>query len=67
MKGKARLHWRQRQRYNDASDTALIEKKWRCNLFWSDSIVFNESGIASIIAALTLMLSVNGPYGYTPI
>ena len=30
---------------------------------WSDSIVFNENRIASVIAALTLTLSVNGPLG----
>ena len=35
--------------------------------FWSDSVVFNESGIASVITALMLMLAVNGPNGvFTP-
>ena len=53
---------RQRQR----CDTALVENnsvapKWVATPFWSDSIVFNQSSIASIITALTLMLRVNGP------
>ena len=52
------------------SDTAVIEHngvtpKWVptpfCNPFWSDSIVFNQSSIASVIAALMLTLGVNGP------
>ena len=32
-----------------------------CNSFWSDSILFNESYVASIITALTLTLGVNEP------
>ena len=52
------------------SDTSVIENsgvtpKWVptpfCNPFWSHSIVFNQSSIASVIAALMLTLSVNGP------
>ena len=48
---------RQRQRCNEASDTALIENngvtpKWVATPFWSDSIVFNENSITSIIAEL---------------
>ena len=35
--------------------------KWVVTLFWNNSIVFNESSIASIITALTLTLNVNGP------
>ena len=65
---KAYLHW-----VNTAmmlSDTPVIENngvtpKWVpapfCDPFWSDSIVFNQSSIASVIAALMLTLSVNGP------
>ena len=30
-------------------------------LFWSDSIVFKENSIASVIAELILTLGVNGP------
>ena len=56
----------QHQCCNDASDTALIEDneitaEWSGNPFSMDSVVFNESSIASIVAALTLMFSVNGP------
>ena len=29
-----------------------------CNLFWSDSIVSNESSIASVVAALTLTFGI---------
>ena len=36
-------------------------EKWFATPFWSDSIVFNENSIASVIATLTLTLSVNGP------
>ena len=36
-------------------------QNWLQYLFWSEFIVFNESNIASIITALTLMLSVKGP------
>ena len=58
---------RQHQRCDDACDFVLIENsgvasKWVANLFWSDFIVFNENRIASIIAALTLTLGVNGPW-----
>ena len=53
-----------RQLCNDA--TGLIEnngaaRKWVASLFWSDSIVFKENSIPSVIAALTLMLGVNRP------
>ena len=51
---------------DDASDTVLIENygvtsDGVCNPFSSDSIVFNENSIASIIAALMPTLGVNGP------
>ena len=51
---------------DDASDTVLIENnpEWGCNPSSSDSNVFNEKSIASIIAvlaALMLTLGVNGP------
>ena len=60
---------RQRQRCDDACDSVLIENnrvapEWGCNLFSSDSFVFNENRIASVITALTLMLGVNGPLGF---
>ena len=47
-----------RQYCDDTSDTALIENNevapdWDCYSFWSDSIVFNESSIANVIAALS--------------
>ena len=52
-----------RQCCNDASNTSLIGSNratpgWGCNRFWSGSIVFNETCIASVVTALTL--SVNG-------
>ena len=55
-----------RQLCDDASDTVLIENnrvlsEQGCNPISSDSIVFNENSIASIVAALTLTLGVNGP------
>ena len=34
-----------------------------CNLFWSDSILVNETHVASVITALMLTLGVNGPLG----
>ena len=58
---------------HDANNIVLIENngvtpEWGCNPFLSYSIVFNENGIASVIAellqfvtALTLILGVNGP------
>ena len=67
---RARLHRASastlRQHYDDASDIVLIVNngftpKWVATLFWSGSIVFNQSSIASIITVLTLMLSVHGP------
>ena len=66
---RAHLHWAsasiQRQRCNDASNTYLIENsgapEWGCNPIWSESIVFNERNVDSILAALTLTLNVNGP------
>ena len=56
-----------RQRYDDACDSVLLENsavawKWVATPFCSDTIVFNGNRIASIIAALTLTLGVNGPY-----
>ena len=47
-----------RQLYDDACDSVLIENKrvapeWGCNLFSSDSIVFNENTIISVIAELS--------------
>ena len=55
-----------RQLCNDASNTVLIENNagapdWGCNPFPSDSIVFNENKITSVIEELSLMLGVNGP------
>ena len=43
--------------FDDASHSVLIENNgvapdWACNLFSSDSIVFNENRIASVIAEL---------------
>ena len=35
-----------------------VHSEWGCSLFWSDSIVFNESSIAGFITALTLTLNV---------
>ena len=60
---------RQRQRCNNACNSVLIENngfapEWGCNLFSSDSTDFNENRIASVIAAFTLTLGVNGPYTY---
>ena len=57
---------RQRQRCDDACDSVLIENnrvapEWDCNPFSSDSTVFNEYRIASVKAALTRTLGVNGP------
>ena len=57
---------RQRQHCDDACDSVLIENnrvapEWSCNPFSSNSTVFNENRITSVIAALTLMLGVNGP------
>ena len=55
-----------RQLCDDASNTVLIKNygvtiDWGCNPFSSDSIVFNEKSVTSIIAELTLALGVNGP------
>ena len=57
---------RPHQRCDDACDSVLIEinrvaPEWVCNPFSSDSTVFNEYRIASVIAALTRTLGVNGP------
>ena len=58
---KARLHQASmsllRQLCKDASDTVLIENngvtpEWGCNPFLSDSIVFNEISIPSVMAEL---------------
>ena len=51
---------------DDATDTVLIEnngvaQKWVATPIWSDSIVFYENIIASVIAELSLTLGVNGP------
>ena len=54
----------------NVSDSVLIENngvtpEWGCNPFSSNSIVFNENNIASVIRVVTvlmLMLGVNGPY-----
>ena len=48
-----------RQLCNNVSDTALIENsrvapEWVCNPFLSDSIVFNENNIASIVTEVSL-------------
>ena len=68
---RARLHQVSesmlRQIVHDASDTVLIENngvawKWVAPLFWSNSIVFNETSITSIITTLMLTLGVNGPF-----
>ena len=50
---------------DDASNTVLIANngvaaEWGCNPFSSNSIVFNENSIASVITEMTLMLVVNG-------
>ena len=57
----------QQQLWDDTTDTVLIEyngvtRKWVAIPIWSNSIVFNENSIASIIAALSLTLGVDGPY-----
>ena len=49
---------RQRQRSDDTYDSVLIENngvapEWGCNPFSSDSTVFNENRIASVIAELS--------------
>ena len=58
---KARLHQTSqstlRQLCDDASDTVLVEHngvtlEWGCNPFLSDSIVFNDNSIASVIPEL---------------
>ena len=44
-------------------ETNTVTPEWGCNPFWSDSILFNESYVASVMAALTLLtltLGVNG-------
>ena len=51
----------QRQRCDYDSDIALIENNGVTPIL-SDSIVFNQSILTSIIAALTLTSSVSGPY-----
>ena len=58
---RARLHQASKSMLwklcDDTGDTALIENngvasEWGCNPFSSDSIVFNENSIASVIAEL---------------
>ena len=46
---------------NDAMTTVIESITWGCNPFWSDCIVFNQSIITMVIAALMLTLSANGP------
>ena len=70
---RARLHQASasilRQLCDDARDTVLIENNvvapdWGCNLFLSNSIIFNENNITSVIAELPqhrLTLGVNRP------
>ena len=62
---RARLHQASesmlRQLCNDASYTVLIEKngvvwKWVAIRFWSDSIVFNENSVTSVIAIVIVMI-----------
>ena len=55
-----------RARCDDACNAVLIENngvapEWVCKPFSSDSTVFSENRIPSVIAALTLTLGVNGP------
>ena len=59
MQLKTRLHKASestlRQLCDDASDTVLVEHNgvtldWGCNPFSSNSIVFNENSIASVVA-----------------
>ena len=57
---------RQRQCCDDACDSVLTENngvapEWSCNPFSSNSTVFNDNSMTSVIAALTLTLGVNGP------
>ena len=58
-----------RQLYDDASDSVLIEHNgvtpdWGCNTFSSNTVVFKDNRITSVMAkfaaALMLTLSVNG-------
>ena len=54
---------RQRKCCNNTSNSALIENnaitpKWVATQFLSDSIVFNQNSIASVIAMLSLTLDV---------
>ena len=62
----------QHQCCDDTCDSVLIENKriapeWDCNSFSSDSTVFNENRITSVIAALMLTLGVNGPLVSCPL
>ena len=36
-------------------ETNGVAPEWGCNPFWSDSIHFNESCVASVMAAMTLL------------
>ena len=54
------------QLWDDVSDSLLIENngvasEWGCNPFWSNCIVFNQTSMASVIAALMLILSLEDP------
>ena len=62
---RARLTKCQRQRCDNSAMILMlllllktIALKWVANPFWSDSNVFNDN---RVVAALTLMLGVNGP------
>ena len=46
---------------SDSIEANGVSSKWVANPIWTNSIVFNENRIASVIATFTLMLGVNGP------
>ena len=37
-------------------ETNGVTPEWGCNPFWIDSLLFNQSSVTSVIAALTLEL-----------
>ena len=41
-----------------------VESLKNANPFWSNSIVFNENRIASVISALMMTLGINGPLAF---
>ena len=56
------------QLWDDTSNSVLTEnngvaRKCVATIFRCDSIVFYENRIANIVAALMLMLGINGPLG----